>query len=358
MQGKKPMELHPVMQCMLEAAIRAPSGDNCQPWQFQVLGESAIRVSIVTERAESFFDYGGRGTLISLGAVVENMRIQAAGEGITVEVDYDMGDQGNVPQAVVRLNFDQHATPIPGRVKAMLCRTVNRRPFLPIHPARKKLEAILANPVDDVKVTVIDRRRDIWRWARLIYLADIIRYTHPVIHEELFDKILFTRQIAHEKRIGLEINRLGAGPAAAMIMHFLQPWERMQRLQKYGIDRALAGQSRFLALSSGALLLVSVPQDTRTDWLRAGEQVERLWVKAEEQGLSVHPMTVALFLHQRYRNEGLTQFLPGHFALLEEIDTELGSLLRDQTGTMLFRLGVGWRMKDTAIRMPLESFLQ
>jgi len=358
MQGKKPIELDSTMRCVLEAAVHAPSGDNCQPWRFEVQGASTIRVSIVTERAKSFFDYGAHGTLISLGAVVENMRIQAAGKGIALDVSYDEGNQRNGPQAFVQMNSDQHVTIAPNRVKAMLRRTVNRRPYLPIHPARKKMEAILANPVDDVKVTVIERRRDIWRWARLIYLADIIRYTHPVIHEELFEKILFTQQIAREKRIGLEINRLGAGPAAAMIMRFLQPWERMQRLQRYGIDRVLASQSRFLSLSSGTLMLVSIPQDTNTYWLRAGEQVERLWVNAEEQGLCVHPMTVALFLHQRYQSEGLTHFLPEHRPLLEEIDTELGSLLCDRTGTMLFRLGVGWRMKDTAIRLPLESFLQ
>lgn len=358
MQEKNPKELDSTMRSLLEAAIHAPSGDNCQPWRFEVQGASAIRVSIVTERAKSFFDYGARGTLISLGAVVENMRIQAAGKGITLDVAYDEGNKRNEPQAIVQLNSNQNVTIAPNRVNAMLRRTVNRRPYLPIHPPRKKIEAILANPVDDINVTLIDRRRDIWRWSRLIYLADIIRYTHPVIHEELFEKILFTQQIAQEKRMGLEINRLGAGPAAAMIMRFLQPWERMQRLQRYGMDRALAGQSRFLSLSSGALILVSIPQDTNTYWLHAGEQVERLWVKAEEQGLCVHPMTVVLLLHQRYQSEGLAHFLPEHRPLLEEIDRELGSLLCDRTGTMLFRLGVGWRMKDTAVRLPLESFLQ
>ena len=78
---------------------------------------------------------------------------------------------------------------------------------------------------------------------------------------------------------------------------------------------------------------------------------------AEEQGLCVHPMTVSLFLDRRYREEGMAQFLPKHRTILEEISGELGRLLGDRTGTMLFRLGTGWRMKDTAVRMPLEAFV-
>jgi hypothetical protein len=68
-------------------------------------------------------------------------------------------------------------------------------------------------------------------------------------------------------------------------------------------------------------------------------------------------MTVALFLNQRYREEGMAEFLPKHRPILEEMHSELDRLLADRTGTMLFRMGMGWRMKNTAVRMPMESFI-
>lgn len=358
MSGKNPLEQDPAMRRLLEAAIRAPSGDNCQPWHFKVHCPDTISIYTVAERARSFFDYGGRGTLLSVGAVLENMRIQASGDGVAVEVSYGEEGQGEGPDAMVRLHSGTQVSIAASRVAAMLRRTVNRRPFLPLRPAQNKLEAILANPLEGVDITVIDSRRDIRHWARLIYLADCIRYSHPVIHEELFSKILFSREQASERRLGLEIDRLGAGPAAVSIMRFLQPWERMKRLRRYGVDRALANQSRFLALATGVLVLVTVTEDNRRTWIRAGEQMERLWVAAEEQELCVHPMTVVLFLNQRYRQEGMDGFLPQHRLLLEEINMRLGDLLGGTTGTMLFRLGMGWRMKDTAVRMPLRAFLE
>jgi len=357
MQEKDPMELDFRMQRMLEAAIHAPSGDNCQPWRFQVEHGSKVSVYTVAERAHSFFDFGERGTLLSVGAVLENMRIQAASDGLATDVIYNDGERKDGLQAVVRLRSDPEVFIAPSMVKAMLRRTVNRRPFLPVKVAQKKLLAMCADPVEGVEISIIDRRRHIRQWARLIYLADRIRYSHPVIHEELFSKILFSKEMANKKRMGLEIDRLGAGPAAKSIMSFLQPWERMKRLQKYGIDKLLANQSRSLGLASGALVLVSVKENTRREWIRAGMQMERLWVAAEEQGLCVHPMTVVLFLIQRFREEGVTSFLPEHCTLLEEMDAELKKMTGDGTATMLFRVGTGLRMKGTAVRLPLESFL-
>lgn len=63
---------------IIEAAIRSPSGDNCQPWSFNLKSEQQLEITTVPKSAESFFDYNCEGTLLSLGAVVENVRTQAA----------------------------------------------------------------------------------------------------------------------------------------------------------------------------------------------------------------------------------------------------------------------------------------
>jgi hypothetical protein len=343
---------------LIEAAVRAPSGDNCQPWQFHFDGEHRLIIEFLPERAKSFFDFSYCGTLISVGAIIENIRIQAASDGLAIDVSYLEGKEPGNPAATLELRPDPGASVPPSRRDAMLQRTVTRRPFWPKRVARQKLDAVLANPVEGTDVRVIESRREIAQWARLIYLADRIRYTHPIIHEELFSKIQFTRADAQRTRLGLEIDRLGAGPAAGMIMRFLKPWPRTQRLQKIGIDRGLSGHSRFLTLASGALVLVTIPASAPRDWIVAGEQIERLWVQAQEQGLCVHPMTVVLYLAQRYREEGPEAFLPQHIPLLEKIQAGLDGLLGDRAGAMIFRLGYGWHMKTTAVRMPVDSLMR
>jgi len=355
-QGQLPSD--PVLRRLVEAAVRAPSGDNCQPWQFHFDGGDRLEISFLPERAKSFFDFNHCGTLISVGAVIENIRIQAASDGLAVDVTYTGDEDPGRPVVVLGLRPDEAITVASARLHAMLQRTVTRRPFLPKKIAREKLSEVLANPVEGVDVRVIEDGRSIRQWARLIYLADRIRYTHPVIHKELFEKIQFTKAAAQQTRIGLEIDRLGAGPAANLIMRFLQPWPRMQRLRKIGVDRALSGHSRLLAVSSGALVLLTIPGTDQRHWITAGEQVERLWVQAQEQGLCVHPMTVALYLVQRYREEGPAAFLPQHLPLLKEIEAGLDSFLGNQVGAMIFRLGYGWRMGSTAVRLPVEQLMR
>src|SRR5438552_3142737 len=142
---------------LLAAAARAPSGDNCQPWWFRIEQDQRISIGFRPDRARSFFDFGFRGTYVSVGAVIENMRVQAASEGLLADIQYsaERGPQG--PVAVVSLRPDvcvKSAAAI-ARQNAMLARTVNRRPFLFRPPPRKKLEALLADPVAGVRVSVI-----------------------------------------------------------------------------------------------------------------------------------------------------------------------------------------------------------
>jgi nitroreductase len=342
---------------LVEAAIRAPSGDNCQPWHFR-FGNSRLEIDLLPDRAESFFDFRHRGSLLSIGAVVENIRVRAACMGLAAMVSYPSGELlFGVPAVGVSL---RRGAPADERCRARLIalrdRTVNRRPFLPIRIDSEKQRAWTAESIEGPEVRIIEQRREVGRWARLTYLGDRIRWTHPTIHRELFANIRFSRAEAERKRVGLEIDRLGAGPTAALIMRWLQPWARMVHLCRYGIDGALANQTRALAFCAGALVLVTIKSNEPAQWIRAGEQVQRLWIMAHQQGLCVQPLPVAMYLDQRFQEEGAANFLPRHRPLLEEMRSGLSELLANRVGAMLYRVGYGWRMSHPALRLPAESF--
>jgi hypothetical protein len=236
-------------------------------------------------------------------------------------------------------------------------RTVNRRPFLPIPVGAKKIDLLEAEPVEDTRTQFFTARSRIRDWARLIYLADQIRYSHPTIHSEVFSKILLSKQEAESRRMGLEIDRLGAGPIAKPLMWLIKPWERMSMLSRFGADSLLARHSQLMGLLSGGMCLITINSDEPELWVKAGEQTERLWVTAQRLGLCVHPMTVALYLGMRYRDAGLSDFLPAHRTILEEINKGLEELVTTGVGTMLFRFGRGIQMRNTSIRMPIDGFI-
>ena len=343
---------------LLDAAIRAPSGDNCQPWSFRLEGETGISIHTVPERAKSFFDYENCATSLSVGAVIENMRVQAASEGGKLQLQYPTGMGISQPITTVELLPDPGIEVLPEVQAAMYKRTVNRRPFLPCPLHHEKQAQLCADPIERTGIQVVSRRKDIARWASIIELGDRIRFSHPLIHEELFSKLLFDRRSAQRIRIGLETDRLGIGPLAVPLLKFLRPWQRVTELSRWGLIGLLAGQSRLLALSSGALMVVTIPTTDAADWIRAGEQVERIWIRAQKLGLAVHPMTVALYLDLRYQREGMKNFLPQHRTLLQSLRKRLAELLPAGFGAMLFRVGYGLKMRHTAVRLPIETFLK
>jgi len=342
---------------LLAAAVRAPSGDNCQPWSFLFEGPYLVTVQADLKRAKSFFDYEQSATALSIGAVVENMRVQAASEGFVVHVTYGRESEG--PHGATLL-FSRDATlQVPrSRVEALFVRTVNRRPFLPMRLSRSKVIQLLEDPVPGTSVHVISQRQAISQWAHAIELADRIRYSHPEIHEELFSKLLFTQTLAQEVRVGLEVDRLGLGPFGRTFLQWLRPWERVQRLSRWGLVRILAGQSGLLARSTGALVLVTIANGGRDSWIKAGEQVQRLWIRAHELGLQTHPMPVALFLDQRYQQEGYGRYLPHHHSLLKILRERLAGLIREGIGAMVFRIGYGWKMKGQSVRLEIEKLME
>lgn len=343
---------------VIEAAIRAPSGDNCQPWWFRLKDDTVLQVGIEPVRAKSFFDYKHSGTLLSLGCVLENMQIQAAWEGMSMKVLESSNYSFDDPRIDIEFSYEETEKPEESLLKAVYNRTVNRRPFYPVKLKSDVLEKFNSETENGIKTHWFQSKEDKKKWGRVIYLADRIRFSHQLIHEEVFAKILLSKEEAEEKRIGLEIDRLGIGPLAKFLIMLLRPWQRMKKLSRFGVDRMLSRQSQYLAQMSSAVVAVTIPDFTPENWVKAGREVQRLWNVAQQNQVCVHPMTVALFLNARYQMDGDQEFYPGHVPLLKEISENLRQLIPNENGTMLFRVGYAPGMKAPAIRLPYEKFIK
>jgi hypothetical protein len=61
---------------IIEQGIQAPSGDNGQPWKFSYR-DNIIELYLNKEADRSFFNFRQIASIISCGAVLENMRLAA-----------------------------------------------------------------------------------------------------------------------------------------------------------------------------------------------------------------------------------------------------------------------------------------
>ncbi len=74
---------------ILRKGVLAPSADNLQPWKFLIYPEkSQVDFFLDPERIKNFCDAGLRVPCISAGAVIENIRLEAAYLGCDLDVVY------------------------------------------------------------------------------------------------------------------------------------------------------------------------------------------------------------------------------------------------------------------------------
>ena len=62
---------------ILDLARWAPSGDNSQPWRFEILGDDHVRVHAFDTRRDCVYDLEGHASQLSVGALLETIRIAA-----------------------------------------------------------------------------------------------------------------------------------------------------------------------------------------------------------------------------------------------------------------------------------------
>ena len=118
--------LPPAVEQILEAAHWAPSGDNAQPWTFEVQSEDYFDVLVRIEAGNVYEYRQGEPTLISAGTLLENIAIAAPSQGKSADWQYQ-GLAGNVHRIRVQLTPKVAAEhPLLGQIER---RSVDRRPY-------------------------------------------------------------------------------------------------------------------------------------------------------------------------------------------------------------------------------------
>ena len=67
---------------ILDLARWAPSGDNTQPWRFEIAGDDHLVVHGSDTRDWCLYDFNGHASHMAHGALLETLRIAATGEGL------------------------------------------------------------------------------------------------------------------------------------------------------------------------------------------------------------------------------------------------------------------------------------
>lgn len=273
---------------LVEAARLAPSADNTQPWRFCWDGQR-LRVYFDSARMEGrTFSAKHPATLLSGGAVIENMSQMMAALGISsgalsVEHPYS-GELASVlvaPNLILPPDVAQH--PLFGR-------HTNRLPFRAGSLGQEVKAEISQFCLEGTRLHVFDDVAGIEWVAGLVEQASAVRFQTQEVHEWLGRSLRFSPDQV-TKGDGLDINTLGLPPGGGLFLRFIADWGRMKRLNHLGVYRLLAALEAVAIRKSSALMSI-IGRSGSEGAINAGRLMERIWIELNRRGLAVQPFFV------------------------------------------------------------------
>jgi hypothetical protein len=129
-KSKKKATYRPVTAAerVLDLARWAPSGDNTQPWRFELVDENALVVHGSDTRDTVVYDLDGRASQMAIGALLESIEIAASTLGLRARILQRPDLPEQTPTFDVTLCMDESLEPDP-LAPYLKVRSVQRRPM-------------------------------------------------------------------------------------------------------------------------------------------------------------------------------------------------------------------------------------
>jgi len=346
---------------VLDLARWAPSGDNSQPWRFEIVGDDHVRVHAFDTRRDCVYDLEGHASQLSVGALLETIRIAAAARGHVTSIVRRRESPVEAPVFDVR--FEPTAEPS----RDDLHRAIRDRSVM-----RKSLStrSLSASDKQRLESAVGEGHRVLWfesapERLRLAWLAvknAKIRLTIPeayAVHRRIIE---WDARYSEDR---VPDQALGADALSLRSMRWVMAsWERVQMMNRY-FGGTLAPRLQ-LDLLPGvfcaahfALVAHKAPEDI-DDYVHAGEAVQRFWLTATTVGLQLQPQYTPLVFAEYVRRRVTFTAVESARRRAVWVERRLAQMLGENEApatVFLGRLGYGAPHPARSLRHPLERLV-
>jgi nitroreductase len=347
---------------ILDLARWAPSGDNTQPWKFEILGDEHVLVHGFDTRDHIVYDLDGHASQLAVGALLETLSIAASVEGRQAHISR----RPDTPETHLLFDVEfvkvAQATPDP-LVPYIETRVVQRRPMStkPLTGLQKQALADALPP--GYRVVWFEGWAQRWRLARFMFDNAKIRLTIPegfAVHSSIIE---WGAQFSEDR---IPDQAVGVDPLTARLMRWVMgsDWARVEFFNRYLFGdlppRIQLDLLPGIACAAHFALLTPSPLQGIDDYLAAGRAMQRFWLTAASLGLFIQPeMTPVIFTRYHRQQRSFTQ-LGKAAGLAGKLDTQLADLLPGQNRDALFfigRLGAGPAPQARSTRKPVAALM-
>lgn len=287
---------------ILNLARWTPSGDNVQPWRFELVDADTVVVHLLGTDTTNPYEYrDGEPILLAGGMLLESIRVAASLHGRSVRWTIEpTGPPWRVRVYLLAVN-EMKPNPL---ASALLMRSV-RRGAMGTRPLTTQQKAELQAALGaGLQVSWHEEWTDRLLLARLGSRATDIRLrSHEtfVVHEKVID---WQRDRSPD---GIPARALGLNRPTLVLMRWaMRHWARIKRINTFVGTGGIALQlDLWPALNCAAFFVVRADVIHQTaanndranrvaPLLRTGEQLQRFWLTATRLGFAVQPALATL----------------------------------------------------------------
>lgn len=339
---------------ILGAGVAAPSADNRHRFRARQTDEGIILTLDVDLREEAE-RHRKILTLIGMGAVIENMCIQASALNIALEPEVFSQATGVRDFALLRSHRGGRgrADPLAQFIDA---RCTNRRMYRRevLTPAeRAGLDGALAD-LPGARLQWLADQRAKRQALRLIWMAESERFLRKALHAELFEAVRFDVGWAQTASESLPAGSLEIERALRPFFKALGNWGVMRALNVLGMHKILGLRAGMLPCwqAPGLGVVVVDAPDAETRAVLAGRAFERVWLQATCAGLALQPLAASTVLP-------LQEQLPGGARpdVQQALAAGWSRLMPEGFAMMVFRVGRAAPPSVRTTRPPVSCFV-
>lgn len=342
------------LRSIAEHGLLAPSADNEHIFRIE-LGEDFIRLWPTDDFANTTARYRRVLGMISLGAVLENMRLRAAALGHAVRVD--LASHWASRQALAQINVTPSPnSPISTLATAIPLRCTNRRmykgPALSSDEVHQLSNCIASESQSQIGLTQLSgaaRRTALG----LIWRAESERFLRQSLHREIFSSIRFDLNWNESSDVALPPGSLEIELPMRPMFKALRHWPLMRLLTTIGVHRLIGLRAGWLpAWQAPGLFLITARKDPLKYAVDVGAALERVWLTATNLGLAVQPMAASAVLPlQTDADDGASVELRDH------LNSSWQTICPGTHAMMVLRIGRAKAPTVRAGRASLQHYL-
>lgn len=352
------MDLKKTIRLVLEEAIKAPSGDNIQPWKM-VLQNNLLTVAFDPERVQGLLDWRRIPTLLSLGCLVESIRICASGKGLGVDIRFE-----ETPEFRVLVHFSPSSLPSDPLYHKFPHRLVDRRVYRGGSLSDPLFQAVLDEMKAFQAFGLDFSGPKTEGLIPFLKKAEGLLFSHERPHRELYKWIRFSPAERDRTRDGFYWKNLGVNFIQSRVLKLFKNY----RLQKFfnplflTFFLSLSGRNMKSSAGFGCIKGRNLAPETA---MTSGRLFLRIWTVLNGGGYALQPYTISI-VHALWSktNDFPEEIKPAFRGLAregEKIIKEGFHLKEDEYPLMLFRTGLAPKTPlpsdARTLRRPLEDIL-